>query len=49
MLPRKFEPLKRFFKIYIRDFEGASVLRDRLMHTHSTGEVRAAIDAFLGE
>ena len=46
---RPFDTLKRFFKIYIRDFEGASVLRDRLMHTHSTGEVRAAIDAFLGE
>lgn len=38
--PRKFEPLKRFFKIYIRDFDGASELRDTLMHTKSTGEVR---------
>lgn len=46
---RPFDTLKRFFKIYIRDFEGASVLRDRLMHTHSTDEVRVAIDAFLGE
>ena len=38
--PRKFEPLKRFFKIYVRDFDGASELRDKLMHTKSTQEVR---------
>jgi tRNA-dihydrouridine synthase len=41
--PRKFEPLKRFFKIYIRDFAGASELRDKLMHTKSTDEVRQLI------
>lgn len=46
---RPFDTLKRFFKIYIRDFEGASVLRDTLMHTHSTEEVRGAVDAFLHE
>jgi len=39
--PRRFEPLKRFFKIYIRDFPGASELREQLMHTKSTDEVRA--------
>ena len=38
--PRKFDPLKRFFKIYIRDFPGASELREKLMHTKSTAEVR---------
>lgn len=38
--PRKFDPLKRFFKIYIRDFPGASELRETLMHTKSTQEVR---------
>lgn len=38
--PRRFEPLKRFFKIYIRDFPGASELRDQLMHTKTTAEVR---------
>ena len=42
--PRRFEPLKRFFKIYIRDFSGASELRDQLMHTSSTDEVRAIIN-----
>jgi tRNA-dihydrouridine synthase len=35
-----FAPLKRFFKIYIRDFDGASELRDKLMHTSSVAEVR---------
>lgn len=37
---RPFETLKRFFKIYIRDFDGASDLRTALMFTHSTDEVR---------
>lgn len=46
---RPFDTLKRFYKIYIRDFEGASALRDRLMHSHSTDEVRAVIDEFIGE
>lgn len=41
--PRKFDPLKRFFKIYIRDFEGAADLRDNLMHTKSTDEVREVL------
>lgn len=44
-LHRPFETLKRFFKIYIRDFEGASELRDKLMHTKSTDEVRAILSA----
>lgn len=38
--PRKFDPLKRFFKIYVREFEGAGELRDKLMHTKTTSEVR---------
>lgn len=38
--PRKFDPLKRFFKIYIRDFAGASELRHELMQTKTTEEVR---------
>jgi tRNA-dihydrouridine synthase len=41
---RPFDTLKRFFKIYVRDFEGASTLRDQLMHTHTTDEVRAILD-----
>lgn len=42
--PRKYEPLKRFFKIYIRDFNGASELRDALMHTKNTNEARRLIN-----
>jgi len=38
-----FAPLKRFFKIYIRDFDGASELRDRLMHAKDVPEVRAIL------
>lgn len=37
---RPYETLKRFYKIYIRDFAGASELRDKLMHTKSTDDVR---------
>lgn len=43
--PRRYEPLKRFFKIYIRDFPGASELREQMMHTKSTDEVRALVEA----
>ncbi|MGD8374385.1 MAG: tRNA-dihydrouridine synthase [Candidatus Woesebacteria bacterium] len=42
-----FAPLKRFFKIYIRDFSGASEIRDRLMHTTSTNEAREIIKSLL--
>jgi len=41
---RKYDPLKRFYKIYIRNFDGASELRDKLMHTRSTDEARALLD-----
>ncbi len=40
---RPFETLKRFFKIYVNSFEGAAELRDKLMHTKNTDEVRAII------
>ncbi len=41
---RKFETLKRFFKIYIRDFDGASTLRHELMQTKTTDEVRVLLN-----
>jgi len=41
---KPFETLKRFFKIYIRDFDGASELRDALMHTKNTTEVRELLN-----
>lgn len=37
---RPFETLKRFFKIYVKGFDGAKELRDQLMHATSTDEVR---------
>lgn len=43
-LLRPFDTLKRFFKIYVRDFEGAAELRDQLMHTKNTSEVRAVLN-----
>lgn len=45
-MPRRFEPLKRYFKIYVRDFDGASELRDKLMHTKTTAEVREHLKNF---
>jgi tRNA-dihydrouridine synthase len=41
--PRKFDPLKRFFKIYIRDFPGAGELREKLMHTRNITEAYALL------
>lgn len=41
--PRKYDPLKRFFKIYVRDFDGAADMRDALMHTKTTAEARTII------
>ena len=45
--PRLFKPLRRFFKIYVRGFRGASELRARLMDTNSTDDVRALLDEFV--
>lgn len=44
MEPRLFKPLRRFFKIYIKGFPGASELRHQLMDTNSTDEVRVLLD-----
>ena len=46
--PRSFRPLRRFFKIYVKGFKGASELRNELMATESTDEVRALLDDFGG-
>lgn len=42
---RSFEPLKHYFKIYIRDFDGASDLRQQLMSCHSTLEARQVLSS----
>ncbi|OAT85648.1 hypothetical protein A6P54_18205 [Bacillus sp. MKU004] len=44
--PRPFKPLRRFFKIYVRGFRGASELRNRLIETETTDEVRALLDEY---
>ncbi|WP_079708746.1 tRNA dihydrouridine synthase [Paraliobacillus ryukyuensis] len=43
---RSFKPLRRFFKIYVREFRGASELRNELMTTETTDEVRALLNDF---
>ncbi len=47
--PRVFKPLRRFFKIYVREFSGASDLRVRLMETSTTDEVRKMLSDFEAE
>lgn len=46
---RPFKHLLRFFKIYVRGFHGAGELRNSLMHTNTTAEVRALIAPVLAE
>jgi len=46
---RPFKALHRFFKIYVKGFRGASELRNQLMSTKSTDEVRAMLDNFGNE
>lgn len=43
---RPYDTLKRFYKIYIKGFDGAAELRDKLMHTSSTNQVRSIIGDF---
>lgn len=45
-LPRSITALHRFFKIYVKGFRGAGELRNHLMNTKSTDEVRALLDSF---
>ena len=47
--PRRFDPLKRFFKMYIRDIAGAAELRDLLMHTKTTNEVRELLKSYANQ
>ncbi|HLS34951.1 MAG TPA: tRNA-dihydrouridine synthase, partial [Bacillota bacterium] len=43
---RPFKPLRRYFKIYVKGFRGASELRNELMQTNSTDEVRKILAEF---
>ncbi|MDR1969818.1 MAG: tRNA-dihydrouridine synthase family protein [Candidatus Nomurabacteria bacterium] len=40
---RKFEPLKRFFKVYVKDFPGAAEFRAKLFECKTTNEVREVL------
>jgi nifR3 family TIM-barrel protein len=40
---KPFAPLKKYFKIYIQSFDGASELRERLMETKTIAEARALL------
>src|SRR5690606_6005000 len=44
--PIAFKPLRRFFKIYVKGVRGVGELRNQLMYTETTDEVRALLDAF---
>lgn len=44
---RKFDPLKRFFKIYIKNFPEASSLRHQLMQSKNTNEARQIVLNFI--
>ncbi|MFC6334377.1 tRNA dihydrouridine synthase [Paenibacillus septentrionalis] len=45
-LPRSMSGLHRFFKIYVKGFPGAGELRNQLMNTKSTDEVRELLNRF---
>lgn len=44
-----FAPLQRFFKIYVRGMRGAAEIRNELMQTQTTDEVRTIIDQLEAE
>ncbi|MCB9823213.1 tRNA-dihydrouridine synthase [Candidatus Nomurabacteria bacterium] len=44
---KPYETLKRFFKVYIRDFAGSHELRNLLMQTTTTAEAREQISEYL--
>lgn len=46
---RSFKALHRFFKIYVKGFRGAGELRNQLMNTESTDEVRTLLDNFVSK
>ena len=44
---KNFSVLKKYFKIYVRDFEGASELRAKLMNINSFEELKVFSQKFL--
>src|SRR5699024_11045232 len=47
--PRLFKPLRRFFKIYVRGWSGASELRKQIMTTDTTYDALTLVQPFLDE
>lgn len=45
-IDRKFDPLKHFFKIYIKDFDGAKDIRAELYNCQTTDEVRTVLNSY---
>lgn len=45
-ISRKFDPLKHFFKNYVKDFSGAAELRAKLFACENTDQVREILDTF---
>jgi len=43
---KRYEPLKKFFKIYIQGFDGAAHLRAELMATKTIEQARTIIDKY---
>ncbi|MGD6854234.1 tRNA dihydrouridine synthase [Bacillus infantis] len=43
---RPFRALHRFFKIYVKGFRGAGELRNQLMNTDTTADVRVLLDSY---
>ena len=41
--PLPLEPLRHFFKIYVKDFEGSKDLRAKMMECKSTAEIRSLL------
>lgn len=44
---KNFDAMKKFFKMYLKDFDGASILRQELMECQSPNEVEGVISKFL--
>ena len=44
--PQPYEPLKHFFKVYVKDFPGASELRTKMMECKNTNELREIINSY---
>jgi tRNA-dihydrouridine synthase len=46
ILQRKFDPLKHFFKVYVKDFAGAKELREKMFAAKNTDEIREILHEF---